>query len=282
MYTVLLDSDKKDVFTPLVDPGLIDGLTEPNVVALGVVGDDNAAAGTLLAWMREDWIDIGWIYVSPQSRGREMGKLLLCKLMMSARRIPGLSGIFAEYPDEPGNDDLDHLFRLRGFRVTYDEKSIYTLPLESLGENQFWEREQDAGNVLPLKEADGQMLKAFEVQLMEGNQPVAVELPIRREDYHPDLSVAYASEGRIRGVVLVQEIEGTLNLNYAHVLPESRTALGPMLRMAGQAALKEYGPSTPIHIAVVTKAGEEIVERLFPELEKVPVCRATYRFDGLK
>jgi GNAT superfamily N-acetyltransferase len=281
MYTVVLDSNKKDAFAPLLEPGLVDGLKEPGVVALGVIGDDNKAAGALLAWLRENWIDIGWFYVDPDFRGQDMGKLLLCKLMMAAKRIPGLSGVFIEYPDEPENQGLDHLFRLKGFRVTYDRKSIYTLPLESLGESPFWKGEHDFSRVTPLGQINDRQLKTFEVRLMEGNQPAAVELPIRRGDFHPDLSVAYVTEDRITGILLVQEGDGSLYLDYAHVLPESKTALGPMLRKAGEAALATYAPSTPIRIAVVTKTGEDIIERLFPSLEKAPICRAVFRFDGL-
>jgi hypothetical protein len=42
-----------------------------------------------------------------------------------------------------------------------------------------------------------------------------------------------------------------------------------------------FPPETPLQIAVVNEVSDEIVGKLFPNLEKEPICRAVLRFDGL-
>jgi GNAT superfamily N-acetyltransferase len=278
MYTVLIDKEKANAFAPLLDPSFRDAPAESDAVAIGVADDDDIAAGALFAQMRSAWLDIGWIYVAPEYRGRGMGKLLLSSLAMSARRTPGVSGVFAEYPNLPDEDSPDTMFRMNGFRVEDISKPFYVFTLEELAKNPFWQKKADSRNTIPLGQADEHMLKAFSVQLMETDRPVAVALPIDRREYHPDLSMVYVKDGTIRGVLLFQESGGMLDLAYIHVLPNNGDAMGFMLKKAGQAALDAYPPGTPVNVVTVNAASEAIVEKLFPDSNKMPIRRAFLPF----
>jgi GNAT superfamily N-acetyltransferase len=278
MYTVLIDKEKANAFAPLLDPGLRGATEEPGAVAIGVADDDDIAAGVLLARMRSEWLDIGWIYVAPEYRGRSMGKLLLSSLATSARRTPGVSGVFAEYPNRPEDDRMDMMFRMNGFRVEDVRKPFYMFTLEEMKKNPFWQKKADSPDVIPLEQAEGHMLKAFVSQLMETEQPVAVTLPIDWREYHQSLSVVFIKDGMIGGVLLFQDAGGILDLAYVHVLPNNGDAMGFMLRKAGQTAIDTYSGATPVSIAAVNAAGEAITEKLFPDLNKMPIRRAVLPF----
>jgi GNAT superfamily N-acetyltransferase len=278
VYTVLIDQEKEAAFSPLLDPCFRDSAAESDVVALGVASDDDIAAGALLAWIRSEWLDIGWIYVAPEFRGQGMGELLVSALEMSAKKTKGIYGAFAEYTDRQGEDGLERMFQVAGFKIENERKPFYIFKLKELENNQFWQKSSDNPNVLPLERVDRHMLNAFTLQLMKTEQQIAIELPIDWLTYHPGLSVAYVRDGMITGILLFRESEGMLTLEYAHVLPGYRDAMGFMMKKAGQVALQTYPGETPVNIVTVNEVSEAIVEKLFPSIGKMPIRRAVMLF----
>jgi GNAT superfamily N-acetyltransferase len=278
VYTVLIDKEKEKAFAPLLDPCFHDSLSDPDMVAIGVADEDDTAAGALLAWLRSGWLEIGWIYVAPEFRGRGMGKRLLGDIELSAGRRPEISGVFAEYPNRPEDDGLNRMFRMTGFVTEELHKPFYIFKLDELEKNPLWQKKSENPNVVPLGRTDRGILKAFTSLLAETEQPVAVALPIDWQSYHQSLSVVYVRNGMAGGVLLFRESGGILDLAYAHTLPGNGDAMGFMLRQAGLAALESYPGTTPVNVVTVNAAGEAIVERLFPDLAKMPIRRAVFPF----
>ncbi|MDR2132386.1 MAG: GNAT family N-acetyltransferase [Clostridiales Family XIII bacterium] len=279
MYTVPIDQKNKEAFLPLMDPFFAEALGDPDVVALGAVekndeAADDEAAGALLCRLREDWADIIWLYADPRFRGRGIGRMLLLELISALLKEPEIRGAFAEYEDTKENISLTRLFSQSAFSIEDDSKAIYAVTLADVAESPLWKRDLDDSRVFSLEDADEAQWKAFQIELMENDQPVAAALPIDRRDFHPRLSAVYASEGKIRGVVLMRENEGAPELSYAHVLPGNEAALGAMLHKVGRLAMAAFPPSTPIRFTPVNGSGEGIAEKLFPALEKTPFRRA--------
>ncbi|MDR2088869.1 MAG: GNAT family N-acetyltransferase [Clostridiales Family XIII bacterium] len=274
MYTVPIDQKNKDAFLPLLDPFFAEALGDPDVVALGAADENDEAAGALVCRLREDWADIIWLYADPRFRGRGIGRMLLIELISALLKEPEIRGVFAEYEDTKENINLTRLFSQSAFNLEDESKAIYAVTLADVAESPLWKRGMDDSRVVSLEDADETQWKAFQIELMENDQPVAADLPIDRSAFHPRLSVVYADEGKIRGLILMRESEGAPELSYAHVLPGNESALGAMLHKVGRLALDAFPPSTPIRFTPVNEAGDRIAEKLFPALEKTPFRRA--------
>jgi ribosomal protein S18 acetylase RimI-like enzyme len=274
MYTVLLNRQNQNAFLHLIEPALTGALQDSDVVALGAVEEDGTAVGVMICRMRDDWVDIVWLYADPRFPSRGIGQLLVDQLVSSAIEEPGIVGIFADYENIPENFLLTRLFAQNTFRIEDIRKAIFEISLADVAQNAFWSKDMDDACVLSLESADDAQWKSFQVELRNNEQPVAASLPIDRQAYHPRLSSVYTSEGKIRGVLLVSCEAKALELSYAHVLPGNGKALGLMLHKVGRLAMSEYPPSTLIHFTPVDEAGEKIAEKLFPELKMRPFHRA--------
>jgi hypothetical protein len=232
--------------------------------------------------MRGAWADIVWLYADPRFRGRGVGHLLLGQLLLALLAQPGIDGVFAEYADVPENIFLTRLFAGCAFLFEDEQKALCELSLAEAAQTLLLQRAgMDDARVIPLEGADERQWRAFLVELAENAQPVATALPIDRRAYHPRLSLAFADDRKIGGVLLMREDGGALELSCLHVLPGSENALGPMLYKAGRLATEAYPPHTRVRFAPVSEPGEKLAEKLFPSLKKTPFLRAHLWTAGL-
>ncbi len=84
-----------------------------------------------------------------------------------------------------------------------------------------------------------------------------------KEEYHQDLSMFSIGEnGSVKGVLLVEEINGELAIDYLMAKKRAGFVIGELLYGAVEAAVKEYAGSTIVRYHAFNPIAEELVNKI--------------------
>jgi N-acetylglutamate synthase-like GNAT family acetyltransferase len=266
-------------------------LTEPEegVVLLGVAETDptgaHHACGTAaLSLADEQTMLLHWLLVAPEYRRRGAGSAML----QLACELAGQMGmqilcVFSGEPESAGDDPQYRFFKKHGFAMEQRTSGSYSVSLEALGREAFFQREQTiSGSVLTLAETPARLIETLNRTLEE--QGLLLDGPITKEQTVGDVSLVYTEEETITACVIFREPgEGMVELSYAYSGRKASLQMPALLLRAQRLLSRRYGPETELVIPCVTDASRRLVEALVPSaVVKHRAYRAYWRPETAK
>jgi len=210
------------------------------------------------------------ISVSPafQHRGVASGLLNKACEVLSDVGISFLSVRYAMTEDKW--TDLEKWLKANAFVQSGRNDGFYTFPLKKIAESKILQaamkRKASAG-IMPLRDVPDVILKVFSYKVVDSG----LFAPIRKNEYHPELSFIYQENGVIMACFLIKELG-------PDVLENSWTYLSPnvknkniLLELFAQSAVKGcslYPENTEVGFACLTETSEKILCKIIPELNR--------------
>lgn len=267
-------------FYPLLPEEL--RLTEPEegVVLLGAAetdetGEHHACGVMVLSLADERTMLLHWLLVAPDYRRRGAGSAML----QLACELAGQMGMqilcaFSGEPETGGDEAQSRLFQKHGFALERRTSGNYSISLEALGQEAFFQREQKLpGNVLTLAETPARLIETLNRTLEE--QGLLLDGPVTKEQTAGDVSLVYTEENVITACVIFREPgEGMVELSYAYSGRKASMQMPALLLCAQRLLSRRYGPETELVIPCVTDTSRRLVEALAPS---AVVKRTAYR-----
>lgn len=264
MEFVTVNFELQQAFSPLLSEEVAQDLvSDPDVMALGAV-EGKRPCGVLVFALEETQLRLLWLCTAEEMRGRGVARALVRQLVKCAARDPEAGRLFADVPDSSPLDPVFLLLLSEGWIPSSFQLSAYTCTLAQLAEQEFWRKNMGEAGVTPVSQLPKVMLKEYSALLDGGEGGAPVQLPLRAEDYEPDVSLGYVSEGKLQACALFTYQDGQLVLSYAQAQPSAKSGIAKLFYAAGKRALAKYPPETRLSFAAVTPAARQLAEKLLP------------------
>ncbi|MDR1952962.1 MAG: GNAT family N-acetyltransferase [Clostridiales Family XIII bacterium] len=281
MSVVLITEEHKLAFSGYAPEYLREDMLQDETVSLGAVDDETGtAAGVLISNVFNNWVEIVWVYVGEEYRGRGFAREMLEKLMAQAVAVPDLEGITAQLGKEDTSKAFHDLLRSELFRFRDEEDSIYVLTVDMLAGNSFWKdsvgRENSAA--VPVGEIPTFVRDSFEKHIASLPEGIPIRRPVPWSDCDPNFSMGYLKNDKLVGLLLITRDGDDVELSFAYAEPGENLALASMLRAAGHKIMQTMPKETQISLMALNDTSASLVEKLFPELGRGTMQRAVYPF----
>ncbi len=273
MEFITVNSELQQAFSHLLSEEIAQDLAdEPDVMALGAV-EGKRPCGVLVFAMEETQLRLLWLCTAEEMRGRGVARALVRQLVRCARLDPQASRLLADVPDSSPLDPVFLLLLSEGWMPSAFQLNAYTCTLAQLAEQEFWRKNMGESGVTPISQIPNVMLKEYSALLDSLGEGVPVQLPLRAEDYEPDISLGYVSEGKLQACVLLTYRGGQLVLSYAQAQSSAGTGIAKLFYAAGKRALAKYPPETRLSFAALTPVACRLAEKLLPVCGAQPAYR---------
>lgn len=129
--------------------------------------------------------------------------------------------------------------------------------------------------VIPLRDVEDRLIRSF------GNDSATkdntfVQLPIVKDDYDTDISMAVIRNNEIFDLVLVARDEEGLILQYVYAKESGRSIIAALSAAVG-VAREKLGEQAVVRIPTVKEAGSRLVEKIIPKARVSDYVKCTYQ-----
>lgn len=209
-YVTVYEDDLK-YYKSVVSSNYLQAMADPGHYMIGAVDDKGNVLGAIYFEMDQEIYDdepficIMWLYVDPDHRGKGYGHGLINEVI-SVSKSSGMTDLRAQIPYPDVYDNITDFFRINGFDFMFTDSYTFTSSVEEFSNIGVFKASVKQLNIIPL--ADVSMgaykegiIRLAKSQLGENYKNVMLD----REDFDEELSRAYVSEGRLKGIYLVQK-----------------------------------------------------------------------------
>ena len=214
------------------------------------------------------------LYVEPNFRRNGGAGLLLGDLLCDALRTEDVVEVeMIAAKDSEIQMEVVKYLENHGFETTEADERYYRTTVKEIIETGVLAKAPKKG-AIPLNQVEDGLLKRF------GNEAATKEnafvvLPILKEDYDSEMSMAVIGNDEIIDLLLIVHDEEGLILQYAYAKEAGRgiiAAFAASLRNARE----KYGEDTTVRIPTVNEAAAKLVEKIAPTAEVSEYVRCCY------
>ena len=269
----LLDKETLQVFYELLNKPALAGFSEKNI-ALGAIlgeGEDAIPAAVLIATPVDGEVKLDWIYVREECRGKGIGKTLLKKLLVASYEIPDIDGIWVGYTEEnSGMDDfLDHC---GFFTWEPDGAACFRATLSSfttVGDAEICDNVKPLSTLSDVQLAD--LYRGIRKRAEKGEDiPTGVALPIQPAEYLQE-SAAYVGKMGIEALILLQGVDGRINVAWLYANDTKPVALVRLFRHVRYSLKQHFSDDTPLELSSLRGKSLMLIRKLLPGAKEIPL-----------
>lgn len=240
---------------------------------IGAVLDDGESVGcigfTVDQGLHDDspYICIDWIYIDEEYRGNGYGVGLLDEVKKLSQKS-GLNDLRVEIPYPDIFDDLTGFFEKEDFSFIYTDSYDFRTTLGELNNTKYANAKIPKLPVVPLSKVptlvyNEGIRKLSKAQL--GSD--ANKIPLAKNEYDPDLSMAYIDNGELKGVYLVKQMpSGVIESGYMFCVNKNIQIISINLAFKFlKTAVIKCGDETVFHLKAQRTSAQKLMEVLVPE-----------------
>ncbi|MBQ3104828.1 MAG: GNAT family N-acetyltransferase [Lachnospiraceae bacterium] len=283
MEAFVLTKETVQAFFPLLPEEFWKLEQDESIVLLGAAesdaADENRACGTMVLRVANDrTLLIPWLLTAPEYRRRGAGRAMLELAMELAGQMNmQLLCIFSAGAEAGQDAPVYRFFQKHGFILEAREAKAYSIPMEALGKETFFLREQKpVSGIMTLEETPVKLIADLNRTLAEKNH--LLDGPISKERSVGEVSLVQVEHEVITSCVIFRELgEHTVELSFAYSGKKASMQMPMLLLQAQRLLSRRYGPETELVIPCVTEASRKLVEALAPSAAVTRVSYGAYR-----
>ena len=279
MQIIEVDDMNRMSFDEMLPDWMFDTDTDEDRLILGAIDDDGRALGVIACTSDNRVFIISWIYVLSAVRRRRIGSALMHFMMQRMMYVQGMTHVRADYEDAEDADGISAFFRSFSFRISEYQAAVYDVSYSMLKIPAMPEKSVPAEGIMTLGSVPEFMLGRLSVAFSSDNDGIALELPVRRDDFDKDLSVVKVINDEICGAIFVSIRKYGPELSYAFVKPKKPVIFLELLYEFTDLFKDRYGTDEKVRIAAVSESADELITKLVPGAEKMKMCMAIRTLD---
>jgi len=263
-YIRQLKQKEISAYAHMIPHWLLEEALDDDCIEIWGMEERDEACGAAVITRKPDAVELLHLYIAKEYRNRGRGGRFLLELMHYAYRL-GAAGFRVEYIAEqfPVMERL-----LRGYPMEAGETEIAGNAEITLGElAKLKYLEGSYGRVKALSECTKDGLSALYKKIISKGLDW-VSFPLRKADYLAKFSAVALENGKPAGLLLVKKADDGVFIPYIVNISGRITAPIEMIRFAVQKGIKEMGPDTVCHFAVINGSLLALLEKLGMKIRK--------------
>lgn len=202
------------------------------------------------------------LYIEPNFRRNGGAGLLLTKLYADALNTDDVVEVeLTAAKDSRIQMEVAEYLSRSGFDTEDADEKYYRTTLNEIIKAGVLNKAPETG-AIPLNQVEDRLLKRFGNEAAEKENTFVV-LPILKDDYDIDVSMAVVNGNEIVDLLLVIHDERGLILQYAYAKEAGRGIIAAFAA-AVRTACDKYGEDTSVRIPTVNEAAAKLVEKIAP------------------
>ena len=238
---------------------------------------DETFLGLSITGVHDDWLEVVWVSMAPESSGEEETAQVLAHMVNKAREEKIYHGIFAELHMSPETETMRKVLGSIGVHTFMRKNNLYECRMKDVIDDRTLFAAAKKVSCVPLLFLTDREKDEIENIIYEDTGSVPVALPIPWSSYRQDLSyVHYDADKKSLGMLFVSQVGDTMvmDLLYGKNPMVSAAILGTAIQMARE----DLSPDQKLLVPIVLEATRPIVEKLAPTATREDLLEAYIHF----
>lgn len=283
MEAFALTEENVQAFFTLLPEEFQEPELDESIILLGAAdtdteGERHACGVMVLRVVNDETLVIPWLLTAPKYQRRGAGTAMLELAMELAGQMSmQLLCVFSSGVEVGQNTPVYRFFQKHDFVLEVREAKAYSIPVEKLNKEKFFQRElKPSSGTMTLEETPVKMIADLNRTLEKQNQ--LLDGPISKKHSVGNLSLVQVENGVITACVIFRELgRHKVELSFAYSGKKAPMQMPLLLLRAHKLLNQQYGPETELVIPCVTEVSRKLVEALVPSAAVTHVSYSAYR-----